>query len=298
VTFLSDQTVARLREVAAWPDLDGRYTITGIAGRGGSATVYVARDERLARDVAIKVLDVADRAGRGAEHLSQEASILARLDHPGIVPVHDRGQLADGRTYYVMKLVRGRRLGDAAADRAELADRLGLFARVLDTVAFAHAHDVVHRDLKPDNILVGSFGEVYVMDWGVAKGAAFEAERLIVGTPGFMPPEQAAANPDVDLRADIFALGAVLKGLVGADPPRPLAAIVRKACAEDPAGRYQNTAELADDLARFRDGRPVRAYREPLADRLLRLYRRYELPILLVLAYVLMRAVLLVWGGV
>jgi serine/threonine protein kinase len=296
--FLSDRTVERLREVVAWPDLAGRYTITGVAGRGGSATVYIARDERLGREVAVKILDVADRGGRRADQLSREALILARLDHPGIVPVHDRGQLADGRTYYVMKLVRGRPLAEAAADRPAIADRLLLFARMLETVAFAHAHGVVHRDLKPDNILVGSFGEVYVMDWGAAKDAAPDPERLVVGTPGFMPPEQAAARPDVDSRADIFALGTILRELLGEDPPRPLAAIVGKARAEDPAGRYQSIADLDEDLARFRDGHPVGAYRESLPERLLRLYRRHELPILLVLAYVLMRAVLLVWRGV
>lgn len=297
MTFLSDQTIARLRAAAAWPELDDRYTITGVAGRGGAGTVYIARDRVLDRDVAVKVVDVADRAGRSQERLSREAMILARLDHPGIVPVHDRGVLPDGRAFYVMKLVRGRRLAEAAASEAILADRLALFARVLDAVSFAHAHGVVHRDLKPDNVLVGEFGEVYVMDWGVASSSALpDSEPAVVGTPGFMPPEQAAAG-QVDARADVFALGAVLAGVIGHGAPRPLAAIATKAAAPDTAERYQTVREMAADLGRFRDGRPVSAYRESLAERLLRLYRRYELPILLVLAYVLMRAALLAWKG-
>jgi len=297
MTFLSDQAIARLRDAAAWPELDDRYTITGVAGRGGSGTVYIARDRVLDRDVAVKVVDVADRAGRSQERLSREAMILAKLDHPGIVPVHDRGVLPDGRAFYAMKLVRGRRLAEAASGSI-LADRLALFARVLDAVGFAHAHGVVHRDLKPDNVLVGEFGEVYVMDWGAASSSALpDAEPAVVGTPGFMPPEQAEAGP-VDARADVFALGAVLAGLIGDGAPRPLAAIARKAAARETPERYQTVREMAADLAHFRDGLPVTAYRESPAERLLRIYRLYELPILLVLAYLLMRVALLAWKGI
>src|SRR5207248_224584 len=95
--------------------------------------------------------------------------IIARLEHPGIVPVHDAGELPDGRFYYAMKLVRGRRLDEEAVRLPELAARLGLFQKTCEAVAFAHAHGVLHRDLKPQNIMVGEFGEVLVMDWGVAK---------------------------------------------------------------------------------------------------------------------------------
>jgi serine/threonine protein kinase len=297
MTFLSDATVAHLRAAAGWPSLDDRYTVTGVAGRGGAGTVYIAHDRILDRDVAIKVVDVADRAGRSAERLSREAMILARLDHPGTVPVHDRGVLPDGRAFYVMKLVRGRRLAEAVAAEPMLAERLALFARILDAVGFAHAHGVVHRDLKPDNVLVGAFGEVFVMDWGVASSLALpDSEPAVVGTPGFMPPEQAAAEK-VDARADVFALGAVLAGVIGDDAPKPLSAIAKKASATEAARRYQTVREMATDLAHFRDGRTVSAYREPLNERLLRLYRRYELPILLVVAYVVMRAALLAWKG-
>jgi serine/threonine protein kinase len=181
-----------------------------------------------------------------------------------------------------------------------MADRLALFARVLDAVQFAHAHGVVHRDLKPENIMVGAFGEVLVMDWGVAQAGpvAADADRIVVGTPGFMPPEQAAGAPEVDVRADVFALGAVLASVLDDPAPAPLVAIARKAQSAEPAARYQTVAELAADLTRFRDREPVSAYQEPLGERLLRIYRRYELPILLVLAYMVMRVTLLLWARV
>lgn len=294
--MISDRVVDRLREAAAWPELDARYEITGIAGHGGMGTVYEARDHVLDRDVAVKVLDVADQSGSRAVRLQREAHILARLDHPGIVPVHDAGILEDGRAFYVMKLVQGRRLDDLVRIGAPVSVRLDAFSRVLDAVAFAHAHGIVHRDLKPENIMVGEFGEVYVMDWGVAQDASGDSERVVVGTPGFMAPEQERADA-VDHRADIFALGALLAQLA-ADAPPALSAIARKAGAADPGGRYQAVEELASDLDRFRDQDPVEAYQEPLAERLVRLYRRYELPILLLVAYVVMRFVLLLWRGI
>jgi eukaryotic-like serine/threonine-protein kinase len=293
---ITDRAMDRLREAAAWPELDARYEITGVAGYGGMGTVYVARDHVLGREVAVKVLDVADQRGLRACRLRREAHILARLDHPGIVPIHDAGTLEDGRAFYVMKLVKGRRLDDLVRDRTPLASRLTVFDRILDAVAFAHALGVVHRDLKPENVMVGAFGEVYVMDWGVAQDGA-DDEAAVVGTPGFMPPEQAAAG-EVDLRADIYALGMLLTQLIGGDAPAPLRAIAGKARSEVVAGRYQNVAEFGADLARFRNEDPVDAYRESAAERLVRLYRRYELPILLIVAYIVMRFVLLVWRGI
>lgn len=298
MTFLSDAALARLRDAAAWPALPQRYKVVRVAGRGGSATVYEARDEDLGRRVAIKVLDVADRAGRAAERLTREALILARLDHPGIVPIHERGLLPDGRAYYVMKLVEGRPLDDAAALLSVRLDRLALFGRVLDTVAFAHAQGVVHRDLKPSNILVGEFGEVFVMDWGAAQSKHVpEPEAVIVGTPGFMAPEQGAGTP-VDGRADVYALGVILSGLAGDEPPRALRSIVQTALAAEADARYPDVRALADDVHRFGSGLAPKAHHESPGERLLRTYRRYELPIVLVLAYILMRAALLLWKGV
>ena len=296
--MISDRAIDRLRDAAAWPDLDARYSITGVAGRGGMGTVYVAHDHVLDRDVAVKVLDVADRQGSRAARLRREAHILARLDHPGIVPVHDAGELPDGRTFYVMKLVKGHRLDDLIAQNASLADRLNVFGRVLDAVAFAHAHGVVHRDLKPENVMVGGFGEVYVMDWGVAQDSSVDGEAAVVGTPGFMPPEQERPRAPVDARADIFALGALLAHLAGASAPRALTAIAEKARDPDATRRYQNVESLAADLARFRNQDPVGAYRESVSERAVRLYRRYELPVLLLMAYIVMRFALLVFRGI
>jgi serine/threonine protein kinase len=293
---ITDRGIDRLLDAASWPELDARYEITGVAGYGGMGTVYVARDHVLDREVAVKVLDIADQRGSRARRLQREARILARLDHPGIVPIHDAGTLADGRAFYVMKLVKGRRLDDLIRERTPLASRLTVFDRILDAVAFAHAHGVVHRDLKPDNVMVGAFGEVYVMDWGVAQDGG-DDEGAVVGTPGFMAPEQAQAGA-VDPRADIYALGMLLTQLIGGDAPAPLRAVADKAGHEDAGGRYQNLAEFAADLARFSNQDPVEAYRESTSERLVRLYRRYELPILLILAYVVMRLVLLVWRGI
>lgn len=296
--MISNRAIERLREAAAWPELDARYEITGVAGHGGMGTVYVARDHVLDRDVAVKVLDIADRGGSRVARLQREAHILARLDHPGIVPVHDAGTLPDGRAFYVMKLVKGRRLDDLAAQAIPLADRLSAFGRVLDAVAFAHAHGVVHRDLKPENVMVGGFGEVYVMDWGVAQDQTGDGEAAVVGTPGFMPPEQERPRERVDGRADIFALGAMLAQLAGSGASPALRAIAAKANHASPDARYQAIDALAADLARFRNQDPVDAYRESFVERMVRLYRRYELPVLLLMAYIVMRFVVLVWRGV
>jgi eukaryotic-like serine/threonine-protein kinase len=170
VTWLSNDLVERLRDVATRPELaTNRYAILRPIGRGGMGSVYAARDEQLGREVAIKVSNAAAPADDLDQRLRQEAKVLARLEHPGIVPVHDAGLLDDGRWFYVMKLVRGETLTDHAASLEHEAARLVVFERVAETVAFAHAAGIVHRDLKPSNVMVGQFGEVLVLDWGVAR---------------------------------------------------------------------------------------------------------------------------------
>jgi serine/threonine protein kinase len=179
--------------------------------------VFAAYDRSLDREVAVKLLDRPDDSGEAAARLLNEATILARLEHPGIVPVHDAGTLADGRVFYVMKLVRGSRPRDEIARASHsVAQRLDAFLRVCDAVAFAHSHRIVHRDLKPENIMLGPFGEVLVMDWGVAISLTLEhrAEGVIVGTPGFMAPEQAHGDATIDHRADIYALGGLLEAML------------------------------------------------------------------------------------
>ncbi len=298
--WLGNQTLAHLRDVAEWPDLGDRYEVARRLGRGGMGVVYAARDRVLEREVAVKVLDAADARGDAARRLRDEARILARLEHPGIVPVHDAGTLADGRVYYVMKLVRGEPLDAALGPDTSRAERLDVFLRICDAVAFAHAHGIVHLDLKPANVMRGRFGEVLVMDWGVARilSGGDGAGEPVAGTPGFMAPEQGhGADARVDARADVYALGVILAGWLPPPLPRPLAAIAARARA-DLDHRYPGVSALAADILRFRDGQPVTAYRESLAERLARVYRRHRLPILLVVAYMIMRIVLLLWAGV
>ena len=286
MTWLADGTLDHLRDVAEWPDLGPRYEVKGRLGRGGMGVVFDAYDRTLQREVAVKVMD---RAG-------PEPQLLAHLEHPGIVPVHDAGTLPDGRVFYVMKRVRGARLNDALSPETSNAQRLDLFLRICDAVAFAHAQGVVHRDLKPDNVMLGAFGEVLVMDWGIATTLGGDGRNAIVaGTPGFMAPEQSSASGAIDARTDVFALGALLETMLLSPTPRALAAIARRAAAPDPAARYQSVEALAKDVERFRDGEPVEAYREDVFERLARIYSRYRVPIILVLVYMVVRVVLLLW---
>lgn len=299
-TWLHDATLTHLRDVAEWPDLGDRYDIRGRLGRGGMGVVFAAHDRTLDRDVAVKVLDDLQPSA-DASRLLSEARILGQLEHPGIVPIHDAGTLPDGRVYYVMKLVRGERLDQALTSRS-LTERLDLFLRICEAVSFAHARGIVHRDLKPDNIMLGAFGEVLVMDWGIAfahadvntagdRGTAME----IAGTPGYMAPEQQRGSPQVDARADVYALGVILEALITSPAPRPLLAIARRARAEDVSARYGAVQELSREVMRFRDGEPVDAYRESLSERLARIYQRHRLPIVLVLVYMIVRVFLLLW---
>src|SRR6202050_5044985 len=167
---LSDKAIERLRAGADEPDLAGtRYRLLQRVARGGMGVVYAAEDERLERRVALKVLDVPGADGDLANRLMREARVLARLEHPGIVPVHDVGTLADGRVFYTMKFVEGQRLDKFIEGVESVPDRLRLFLRICEAVAFAHARGVLHRDLKPANVMIGPFGEVLVLDWGLAK---------------------------------------------------------------------------------------------------------------------------------
>ncbi|HEY0159299.1 MAG TPA: serine/threonine-protein kinase [Thermoanaerobaculia bacterium] len=286
--WLSDETLAHLRDIAETPDLRGtRYTLVRELGRGGMGVVYEVHDQELDRSVAMKVVDDPTRG---------EARIIAALEHPGIVPVHDVGLLEDGRFYYTMKLVRGVRLDEWVRQEHGRTEALRLFARICEPVAFAHANGVVHRDLKPENVMVGEFGAVLVMDWGVAHADGGAHERVIVGTPGYMAPEQARGER-ADARSDVYALGAMLAFLAGDDAPRPLKAIVARATAADASERYADARELADDVVRFLDAEPVSAYRESVFERAGRWIVKYRALLTLLAAYLVMRAAVLFWTG-
>jgi eukaryotic-like serine/threonine-protein kinase len=332
--FLSDKALARLRKAETPPDFSAtRYTLREFLARGGMGAVYLAQDQVLDRRVAIKILDSADPDGALAERLNKEARVLAQLEHPGIVPVHDAGTLPDGHTYYVMKFVAGAHLDQFLANVPSLPERLRLFLRICDSVSFAHSRGILHRDLKPSNIMIGAFGEVLVMDWGLAKilepsvtpdsqpavwsaalssssstlsarSSAATRDGVAMGTPGFMSPEQAAGkSADLGEGSDIFSLGKLLEFIVrpmanqnSARLSRALQAICDKASAADRTQRYGKVAELADDVSRFLDGTPVSAHRENLWERCLRFYRRYQAAILLIAMYLLMRGLFVIYS--
>src|SRR5271157_1078639 len=260
---VNDAVLDHLRHVAALPDLAGtRYQLEAEIGRGGMGVVYAARDRELDRRVALKVLDSA---------LAGEAQLIARLEHPAIVPIYETGTLPDGRAFYAMKLVAGARLDHYLAGAPSLGERLRVIRRAGEALAFAHARGVIHRDLKPQNVMVGEFGEVYVMDWGV---------DAIAGTPGFRAPD-----PQLDQRSDIYALGALLHFVLPASAPLAIKAIAGKAMQADPSARYSSAPALLADIDRFQEGLAVRAWSEPLWHRLRRFAVRNAVLLWLLTAY-------------
>jgi len=240
------------------PSFHERYMIDGEVGRGGMGAVLRVIDRKLERPLAMKIIlgqVTVERTGKTPEvtparlaRFLREAKLTSQLDHPGIVPVHEIGVDAEGRAYFTMKLVSGRTLaevferqlqGDPEFTRARV---LSLLLRVCEATSFAHEHGVIHRDLKPANIMVGDFGEVYVMDWGLARKldarqevtADDEPESTdpliehmsmtrvgqVVGTPAYMPPEQAEGRlSDLGPESDVYALGAMLYQLIAGHPP-------------------------------------------------------------------------------
>lgn len=346
----SGSSSARIEKLVAHAPKKTRYAFHGELARGGMGAILQVWDEDLRRTLAMKVVlgqgeeDSVEETPTGVatptidpktlHRFVEEAQVTGQLNHPGVVPVHELGIDPTGRVYFTMQLVRGRPFKDVIELAREGKEgwtqtrALEVVVRVCDTVAYSHSKDVIHRDIKPSNIMVGRYGEVYLMDWGVAKildGQAPEetkhspeaslsqvltdrkdeiaedpeallvtADGGLVGTPCYMPPEQADHQSEVGPHSDIYSLGATLYTLLTGrmpyvppnrtpsphtvvhallnGPPQPvteidshnppeLVAICEKAMDRNPGRRYATAQEMAEDLRAFLENRVVRAYR-------------------------------------
>ena len=336
----SDVGIPRERDTS---DLSGeRFRVLRPHARGGLGQVSVAIDVELNREVALK--EILPQHARQADSRSRfllEAEITGGLEHPGIVPVYSLGQYANGRPFYVMRFIKGdsleeaiKRFGttdwtkhDAGERTLQLRKLLSRFIDVCQAIEYAHSRGVLHRDLKPGNIMLGKYGETLVVDWGLAKPLGHrESQRLdeeqtlkprsgsgnaptqmgsAIGTPAFMPPEQAAGRLDeLGPGSDVYSLGATLYYLLTGQPPfserelgtlldkvsvgdfpcprdvrrdipRSLEAVCLRAMALRYAERYPSPHDLAEDLEHWLADEPVRACREPVAIRLRRWLRKH-----------------------
>jgi eukaryotic-like serine/threonine-protein kinase len=277
---LPDGAVERLKAL-----LDERYEIQEEIGRGGMGVVYRAFDTVLRREVALKAPIQGDSVSAAAWRLP-EAQTLAQLEHPGIVAVHDAGRLPEGRPFYVMRLVAGK----PPSTNLPLAEALRTFVRICEPVAFAHARGIVHGDLKLGNVMVGPFGEVLVLDWGLACAEGQAPPRA--GTAPYLAPEA-----ERTAQSDVYSLGQVLGHMTSAPRPRPVESILRRATAADPTQRFATVTELAAEVTRYLDGERVLCHKESVVERLARIALPYRTLIALLLAYMLMRVALLLWMG-
>ncbi len=262
----------------------GNYRLVGEIARGGMGVVLRGRDQDLRREVAVKVLhSELARRSESVQRFVEEAQICGQLQHPGVVPVYELGLLEDERPFFTMKLIRGRTFAELLLEREETTSErrrmLEIFMSVCQTMAYVHSRGVIHRDLKPANVMVGAFGEVQVVDWGLAKvlsreGGSSRARPVatpessaplepvqvnareghslagaVMGTLSYMPPEQARGEVDaLDERADVFALGAILCEILTGGAPYSSAAPL--AAVEAAGGKIEHAfAELDDAVA-------------------------------------------------
>ncbi|HEY1557886.1 MAG TPA: protein kinase [Kofleriaceae bacterium] len=298
-----------------------RYEVVDVLGSGGMGEVLSARDAQIGRAVAIKRLRVAEPSPDVLARFLREARIQGGLEHPAVVPVHELRDDGTGQPFFVMKQLAGTTLADvlprlAARDPAATEEfprqrMLRAFGEVCLAIEFAHTRGVVHRDLKPANIVLGDFGEVYVLDWGVARVSGERGERAsfadidsvdgtqtiagaILGTPGYISPEQIRGDDDLDGRADVYALGCILYEILslvplhprgqpglasalagvearpslrapGREIPPELDAICVRATAVDREQRFATARQLGDALQHFLDGNRDLAMRKDLA---------------------------------
>jgi serine/threonine-protein kinase len=219
--------------------LADRYAVEGPLGRGGMATVYLARDLKHQREVAVKVLRPEIAVSLGADRFLREIEISARLSHPNILTLIDSGE-ADGLLFYVMPYVEGESLRERLRREGQLSveEALRIAREIADALHYAHSKDIIHRDIKPENILFEA-GHAVVTDFGIARalseagGTRLTETGYAVGTPHYMSPEQALGQREIDRRTDVYSLGCVLYEMLGGEPPyigaTPQAILARKA---------------------------------------------------------------------
>jgi len=293
---------AGARSPRSLPSAIGRYRVVRQLGQGGMGTVYEAEQEQTRRSVALKVIKPGFCTPEGLRRFEHESRALGRLQHPGIAQIYEAGTADTGfgpQPYFAMELIRGQSLmAHAEAHRLNTQQRLALMARICDAVHHAHQRGLIHRDLKPGNILVDETGQPKILDFGVARITGNEAEgtRLtdagqIVGTLTYMSPEQVLADPsELDFRSDVYSLGVILFELLSGrlpynvshrqlpeavrtireDDPTSLSSISRnysgdietivgKALEKDKARRYATAADLSADIRRYLDDQPIAA---------------------------------------
>lgn len=330
------------------PFLDSakRYKVAKTLGAGGMGVVQSARDCLLGREVALKTIKTNLKKDQPLTamqkmmlwRLGREASIMAILEHPNIVPLYDMQQHESGERSFTMRKIEGQTLNQILKkiyqqERPYDEDfLLSIFLKVCDAIAYAHARGVIHRDLKPDNIMVGTFGEVYVLDWGIAK-ISHEADldwikefsestgkNLLaqdyhtiggIGTPGYMPPEQAKGTTNLSPQADIYALGRILRQCYVLLPPieeirkniaqqqnktqalpfkvpKDIEAIAQKATQEDIALRYSSISDFVEDIRHYRTGQQISARKYGRGELCLRWIYRYRKHLALAFLFLLL----------
>jgi hypothetical protein len=333
----AQETRTPLRIRAAGEMVSERYRLLDQVGAGSTGVVFKATDLAFDREVAVKVMSHSH--GDATATFLREARTTARLDHPNIVPIHDLVWLNDGGIAFAMKLIDGMSLRQALREKidgqpprclATVNDTITVFLKVCDGIALAHARGVIHRDIKPDNILIGAFGEVIILDWGEASVGDGQGQGQPVGTPLYMSPEQARGEPATPA-SDVYCIAASLFHCLLLRPPldgahvepeafwegkrrgerrpltdeesarcdRRLLAVLDKALAAAPEARYATVRALADDLAAYQGGQAVSAYRDSWAERAMRWYRRNARTVWLSGLLIMLTAALVgvLWGS-